>query len=219
MQNELLLTEDGSHTIKNTHFDECYHSSHGARQESEWVFINQGLKRSNKSCINILEIGFGTGLNALLALQYAVNQNIKINYYSFELFPLGPELVSKLNFCAGDLQPFTANFAKMHACTWNEMHQINNHFYLNKTHADFSTCRLNEQFDIVFFDAFSPEKQPELWRNDIFEKIFAACNADAILTTYCAKGYVRRNMQQAGFVVERIPGPPGKREMLRANVK
>ena len=214
--NEILLTEDGSHTIKNVVLDECYHSSHGARQESEWVFVNAGLRECAKHEIAILEIGFGTGLNALLAMDYAQKNSEKITYTSFELYPLPYATAAQLNFCHGDLLHLQSEFDIMHQCPWNEWQAINANFSLLKMHADFSINALIAQYDVVFFDAFSPDKQPELWSDAIFAKLYLACNTDAILTTYCAKGYVRRAMQKAGFVVERIPGPPGKREMLRA---
>lgn len=213
--NEILLTEDGSHTLKNVALDECYHSSHGARQESEWVFVNAGLHECAKKEIAILEIGFGTGLNALLAMDYAQKNNKKISYSSFELYPLPYATAAQLNFCNGDLQHLQSEFDIMHQCPWGEWQVINANFSLMKIHADFSQSALIGLFDVVFYDAFSPDKQPELWSETIFANLYSACNTDAILTTYCAKGYVRRAMQKAGFVVERIPGPPGKREMLR----
>lgn len=213
--NEILLTEDGSHTLKNIALDECYHSSHGARQESEWVFVNAGLHECKKTDIEVLEVGFGTGLNALLAMDFAQKNSKKIRYSSFELYPLPYATAAQLNFCNGDLQHLQNDFDKMHQCPWDEWQEINTHFSIKKIHADFSQSALTGLYNMVFYDAFSPDKQPELWSEAIFTALYLACNTDAILTTYCAKGYVRRNMQNAGFVVERIPGPPGKREMLR----
>lgn len=215
MNSEILLTSDGSHSLYVPEIDECYHSTHGAVQESLHIFIEAGLKQCNKQEICVLEIGFGTGLNAFLTLLEAERSEKKINYISLELFPVEINKALQLNY-PDILDPDKRQiFKQMHTCAWNEEIQLTPFFDLTKIKTDFTEYAFKNNFDIVFFDAFSPEKQPEMWSDKQFEKIYANCNQGAVLTTYCAKGIVRRTMQSAGFEVERIPGPPGKREMLR----
>ena len=216
MHTELKLTEDGSHTLFVREIDECYHSTHGAIQESRHIFIEAGLKQCQKKEIRILEIGFGTGLNAFLTLLEAEGSDTLIHYTTLELNPVELETALFLNYpekLAPDKRPY---FEKMHTGGWNEEIPVTPFFILNKIETDFTGFVFEDRCDVVYFDAFSPEKQPEMWSEALFENIYSHCNAGAILTTYCAKGIVRRAMQAAGFVVERLPGPPGKREMLRA---
>jgi len=216
MNSELLITSDGSHTLFVPEIDESYHSTHGAIQESRYIFIEAGLKKCAKSEIQVLEIGFGTGLNAFLTLLEAEKYNQKIHFTTLELYPVEIEKALQLNYPEELAQENRVNFEKMHTSTWNEEIQITPHFILKKIETDFTRYTFENKFDVVFFDAFSPEKQPEMWTQQQFEKIYASCNSGAILTTYCAKGAVRRAMQAAGFVVERLPGPKGKREILRS---
>ena len=215
MNSELLITSDGSHTLFVPEIDESYHSTHGAIQESRYIFIEAGLKKCAKSEIQVLEIGFGTGLNAFLTLLEAERCTQKIHFTTLELYPVEIEKALQLNYPEELAQENRVNFEKMHTSTWNEEIQITPHFILKKIETDFTRYTFENKFDVVFFDAFSPEKQPEMWTQQQFEKIYASCNSGAILTTYCAKGAVRRAMQAAGFVVERLPGPKGKREILR----
>jgi len=215
MKSELILTEDGSNTLYVPEIDECYHSSHGAIQESRHIFIEAGLKHCSKKEIKVLEIGFGTGLNAFLTLIEAEGSSKKIHYTSLEKYPVEIEKALQLNY-PEELSPENRNvFEKLHTSEWNQDIQINSSFKLKKTVADFTCYMFDDQFDVVYFDAFSPEKQPEMWSEELFKKIYDHCHPEAILTTYCAKGVVRRAMQAAGFTVERLAGPPGKREMLR----
>ncbi len=222
MRYKLEITEDGSHTLFVPELDEHYHSVHGAIQESVHIFIASALRKCQRSEIKILEVGFGTGLNAFLSALESEKMDKKIFYTSLELYPISATDAKKLNY-AELLQPTKANiFEEIHASRWEVMQQITPHFWLLKQQIDFSNpdnLKTNEYFDIVYFDAFAPEKQPEMWSQAIFDKIFSICNPQAILTTYCAKGSVRRMLQQAGFLVERLPGPPGKREILRATTK
>lgn len=219
MKIQFKTTEDGSHTFFVPELDEHYHSTHGAIQESRHVFIDAGLRQCVKSEINVLEIGFGTGLNAFLALLEAENKSKKIDFTSLELYPIPLSDAEKLNYA--DLIDSTKKdvFDKLHRAEWGKWHQITLYFSLLKQQVDFSKpsdFHPENRFDVVFFDAFAPEKQPEMWTQAIFDKIYSLCNPDAVLTTYCAKGAVRRMLQASGFSVERLPGPPGKREMLRA---
>lgn len=222
---EIIFTEDGSNSIYLPEIDESYHSTHGAIQESAHIFINLGLKACANKKIRILEIGFGTGLNALLT---ALQQNFEIDYTTLELFPIELSFALKLNYHQQmGIDPDI--FLRLHMAPWGKYSQITENFKLLKIQSDLASIDFQHlqdysptknstelNFDLIFFDAFSPEKQPELWTQDIFTKIYTHCNQNAILTTYCAKGQVRRNLQNAGFKVERLPGPPGKREVLRA---
>ena len=212
-----MITEDGSTTLYNENIGEYYHSTHGAIQESMHIFIKDGFYECKKDEIHILEMGFGTGLNAFLTLLEAEKTNKKIYYYTVELYPISLEQAEGLNY-AEILAPEKKDILlKLHAAKWGENSKICSNFEIVKINSDFCSLDLKDyMFDVVYYDAFSPEKQPELWSLEIFEKIFSHCNKEAILTTYCAKGYVRRNLQQVGFTVHRLPGPPGKREKLSA---
>jgi tRNA U34 5-methylaminomethyl-2-thiouridine-forming methyltransferase MnmC len=210
---ELKLSEDGSHTLYVPELDEHYHSVFGARTESMHVFIKSGLDHSDKQDIKILEIGFGTGLNALLT---ALNKGRrKIEYHSIEKYPLNSETEDALTLSPQQTVEETSVFKAIHEAPWNELTEIIPDFKLLKFEDDLLTVNFNTKYDLVYFDAFGPDVQPELWTKDIFQKIFDTTNTNGILTTYSAKGAVRRAMQSAGFKVERLPGPPKKREMLR----
>lgn len=206
---EIIHTSDGSHTLYLEHLDETYHSRHGAVQESMHVFIEMGLKRIDKPAIRILEIGFGTGLNALLTAKHA---DRPVHYVSLEPFPLGPDVYQSLNYAAD--RHDQSLFYALHEAPWGRPMQVNEHLTLEK-HAtglmDFKT----QDVDLVYYDAFGPNAQPELWELSVFEHLATMLKTGAMLVTYCAKGQVRRNLQAAGFEIERLEGPPGKREMLR----
>lgn len=213
IQRELQLTADGSHTLFLPDMDEHYHSVNGAVQESLHVFIESGLRQLDKDLIRVFEIGFGTGLNAFLTLkQTLANESLKIEYYSVERFPLDMELVRQLNYGIS----YPALFNKLHEVEWDSLQSITDRFSLFKISGDSNTCIVPDGIDLVYFDAFAPDKQPEMWNQEIFNTLYEKMNVNGILTTYCAKGAVRRMMKEAGYAVERIPGPPGKREMLRA---
>jgi len=215
MKSELILTEDGSNSLYVPEIDECYHSSHGAIQESRHIFIEAGLKQCRKSEINILEVGFGTGLNAFLTMIEAEWNAKQIHYVSLEKYPVEAEKALRLNYPEELSSEKRSCFELMHLSAWNEKVKITPFFSLEKVETDFTQYIPENKFDVVFFDAFSPEKQPEMWTQERFELIYEYCNDAAILTTYCAKGVVRRAMQAVGFTVERLAGPPGKREILR----
>lgn len=221
MRTKIEQTADGSHTLFVPELDEHYHSINGAVQESTHIFINTGLRHCSKKQINVFEIGFGTGLNAYLTALAIQNTSIVIHYTSIEAYPLSLDLVAKLNYpkqIGGQSQDL---FFKLHEIDWNNEQKITSNFFLTKVKDDFTKfdTTLLSDIDIVYFDAFAPEKQPCMWSQSIFDRLFAIMSLDSILVTYCAKGVVRRMMQQAGFIVERLPGPPGKREMLRATKK
>jgi tRNA U34 5-methylaminomethyl-2-thiouridine-forming methyltransferase MnmC len=212
-------TADGSHTLYVPELDEHYHSVNGAVQESLHVFIDAGLKQLSSSKINILEIGFGTGLNAFLTFLYASKTQANIVYTALELYPLPPDIICRLNYTTGHPSEEAAVFAKLHEADWNKPVLISPAFTLEKRLSDL-TCLdgmgTDELFDLIYFDAFAPDKQPEMWTQAIFSYLYKHTATDGVLTTYCAKGCVRRMLQLAGYTVERLPGPPGKREMLRA---
>lgn len=213
IKRELQLTADGSHTLFLPEIDEHYHSVNGALQESMHVFIEAGLRHLNKNKVRVFEVGFGTGLNAFLTWRETLgNPALHIEYYSVERYPLEADLVSQLNYGSD----YPALFAQLHEAEWDALTPVSEYFSLFKISGDSNCCVLPNEIDLVYFDAFAPDKQPEMWNLEFFNKLYANMNAGGILTTYCAKGAVRRMMQEAGYSVERIPGPPGKREMLRA---
>ena len=212
-----ILTDDGSHTLKHPTFLEHYHSTFGALQESRHVFIQSALEyyKSTEGGINILEIGFGTGLNALLALQWAEKEKINIKYTGVEVFPISMEVARKLNF-PNLLNLDKEMFLKMHDPNTFSIH-LTAQFHLNHIRLSLQETSLpDESFNVVFFDAFSPDVQPELWTVEVFLKIFLSMKKNSVLTTYSCKGIVKRALREAGFKIKRLPGPPGKREMLRA---
>lgn len=208
-------TADGSHTLFVPELNEHYHSVNGAWQESRHVFIDAGLKQCEKQEIAVFEVGFGTGLNAFLALLEAERSDKIVRYTSLEKYPLPADTVSGLNY-AGLIAPERAEYFKaLHRVEWGKEIQISPNFFLHKMEDDLCTHAFLSTYDVIFFDAFAPDKQPEMWNPEWFAKLFDHTNAAGILTTYCAKGVVRRSLQAAGYVVERLQGPPGKREMLR----
>lgn len=212
---KIVITEDGSHSLFVESINENYHSIHGATQESTHVFIKNGLTNLPLKEINILELGFGTGLNAALTLAYATDNSIKVNYTSIEKFPLKPELYQALNY-AEKCGITEDKYLKLHTSNWGEFQEITPLFRLKKVEGEIQKWMQPASYDMIYFDAFSPDNQPELWSQTVFDNMYKSAKEGAILTTYCAKGVVRRTMQAAGFNVERLPGPPGKREMLRA---
>ncbi|NVN94658.1 MAG: tRNA (5-methylaminomethyl-2-thiouridine)(34)-methyltransferase MnmD [Bacteroidetes bacterium] len=220
MNIQITTTEDGSHTLYNKTLGEHYHSTFGAIQESQHIFIEAGLNALEKKSgsINILEIGFGTGLNALLTYQELMKKTYKINYVAIEPFMLDKSIYIQLNY-ADLLKSKTLQdiFIKIHETPCNVPHFISDSFILNKIEGKLQELELSENaFDLVYFDAFSPEIQPELWDADIFKAIYASMKNNSILTTYSAKGIVKRALKSAGFEIENLPGPIGKRQITRA---
>lgn len=211
----ILKTEDGSQTLISPIFKERYHSIHGAKTESDVVFINAGLKDKNSyNHINVLEMGFGTGLNALLAWNYSINNNLKISYNGYEKVPVEKELYSQLDYT--DFINNNLDIKSLHTLPWNIETQLSNNFYFLKTKDDIINVNENINYDVIFFDAFAPNAQEELWTVDMFQKMYNITSENGILVTYCAKGQVKRNMKEVGYKIEELAGPPGKREMTRA---
>lgn len=214
MDREIILTEDGSHTLFVPELNEHFHSVHGAIQESMHVFIKNGLFKTAKQELCIFEVGFGTGLNALLTLANKGDKNI--HYFSIEKYPLKPEEYSLLNFTHQLPESLSLQFDLMHQCEWNSAQQIAPGFQLTKIDADLTIFNFDvlPEFDLIYFDAFAPNKQPTMWEESLFEKIAAHTNAGGLFVTYCAQGEVRRKLMRSGFEMQRVPGPPGKKEML-----
>ena len=216
MKKRLVFTNDGSHSLFVPEINECYHSRHGSIVEAEHVFIRNGLLAENKKQFNILEVGFGTGLNALLTAQKAKQKNIVVNYYGIELYPVSIANYTKLNFCEL-IGIDNSELLKLHECNWETENKIHDFFKLTKNKITLENYTSNTKFDIIYFDAFSPEKQPQLWTAEIFKNMHNLLKEDGFLVTYCAKGIVRRTLKAVGFEVISLDGPPGKRQMTRAN--
>ena len=224
MKREIIITGDGSHSISVPELNVAYHSIHGAITESQHVFIKAGLIDSEIfeyiGVHQVLEVGFGTGLNALLTLTEADKHKNRLYYTAIELYPLNEEMISQLNYCEQlNLPQYRSHFKRMHETGWEEMYEISEFFRLTKTKCNVIDFTTDDLFDIIYFDAFAPAAQPELWTKEIFEKMYSLLKPGGILVTYCSKGDVRRAMQAAGFEVEKLQGPPRKREMLRARRK
>ena len=217
MEKVFIITEDGSQTIYLPEMDEHYHSVHGAIQESLHIYIEQGLLQTTKRELSVLEIGFGTGLNAYLTYCIAQKKNISLYYSCLEKYPLQEAEFSQLNYPNNIFPEYSFIFTQLHQTEWNKMIEITEGFRFEKIHADLLNFQFNEipQFDLVYYDAFAPGKQPEMWTDNILQKIAATVKPEGILITYCAKGAVRRALSDAGFKMERIPGPKGKKEILR----
>ncbi|MCF6242987.1 MAG: tRNA (5-methylaminomethyl-2-thiouridine)(34)-methyltransferase MnmD [Bacteroidales bacterium] len=213
----IIITDDGSHSIFNEVLNEHYHSKAGAISESKHVYIENGLLLLNKSSVNIFEFGFGSGLNALLTYQYANYNNLIINYITIEKYPVSSELIHKLNYPAL-LSLDNKIFEKMHESAWNQAVKISENFYLHKFKDDLVNFDFNNLplIDIVYYDAFSPSKQAELWTEELFRKIYRKMNLNGLLTTYSSAGIVKRALRAAGFKVIRKPGAHGKFHMLNA---
>ena len=215
----ITVTDDGSHSLFNPELNECYHSKFGAITESEHIFIKCGLLKvsETRSQINILEIGFGTGLNALLTLRATMHSK-KIHFTAVELYPIDKQIVKSLNYCdSWDLESYTDYFLTMHQSAWEMDFKVTDNFTLNKIEIDLCNYQPPvNSFDLIYFDAFSPNVQPELWTTAIFQKLYNSLNENGILVTYCAKGIVKQALRDAGFIVKRLTGPPGKRHIISA---
>lgn len=214
-----ILSSDGSHTFFSEKYQAHYHSTYGALTESGHVFLDMGLrwKAAQSSSLHILEVGFGTGLNALLSQIEAERQGLKVHYLSLETDPITPEDAAGLNYPELLAHPGAREaFLRLHQCPWEQAQALSAHFTLEKKQVPLQEFSAENQFDVVYFDAFSPQDQPELWEEPIFQKLFHAMKKGGGLVTYCAQGEFRRRLRRAGFEVERLPGAAGKREMTRA---
>jgi len=213
---KIIITDDGSHSLLNEVLDETYHSRHGAVQESRHVFIEQGFNylqaKQKPGTISVLEVGFGTGLNALLTIGEATKNKINVSYTSLETFPLGRDVWECLNY------PDSFNlFHALHMAEWQKWQEVNSYFRMLKLEKSLLSVDLEPmQFDLIYFDAFAPSKQPEMWQLPVLEKVINTLKSDGVFVTYCAKGQLKRDLKSLGLTVQSLPGPPGKREMVRA---
>jgi tRNA U34 5-methylaminomethyl-2-thiouridine-forming methyltransferase MnmC len=215
----IILTDDGSHSVLSETYGVTYHSTHGAVTESAHVFIAAGLQHKAlvQRKINILETGFGTGLNAFMSWLEAERANLEVQYTGLEIMPVSAEESAQMNY-AGLLgvPERAADFQALHQCEWGEAHAFSESFHFRKEQISIETFEADHEFDVIYFDAFAPQAQPELWTADVFGRMYRALRPGGVLVTYCAQGAFKRTLKQAGFQVERLPGPPGKREMTRA---
>lgn len=218
MKRNHCITEDGSSSFIIPEWDEAYHSTHGAVQESQHIFINSALAdfKEQKTTVIILEYGFGTGLNALLSYYFAKENNIRIKYFSIEKYPLESAEFSELNY-EKLLNKNEDVLQKMHKCIWNEEFKISDFFILKKIKADFRDgILLNQKCNLVCFDAFNPDLQGNLWSKEVFENVYQNMDENSVFITYSVKGFVKRTLKSIGFKIKKIPGPKGKREILKA---
>lgn len=218
----IILTEDGSSSLYVPALNEHYHSIHGAVQESMHIFIRAGIysylqQFAGKTSLKILEAGFGTGLNAFLTLIFSEKEKIPVYYHTVEKYPLTEEEYHLLNYTTEI--PFARQelFEELHRCTWEEQHELSQFFRFYKQKEDFRNLVLSQKYDIIYFDAFNPDVQPHLWSTEVLRRFYETLVPGGILVTYCVKGIVKRALREVGFTLERLPGPPGKREMLRAS--
>ncbi len=214
-QGSIITTEDGSQTLISEVFGERYHSIYGAKTESQVVFIEAGLHdKMHQDSVSILEMGFGTGLNAYMSWIESEKNLQQVDYVGYEKYPVDADLAQKFKF--PKILNSTLDFVQLHQSTWQEVHQLSSFFSFQKIKKDINALNMLNQFDVIYYDAFAPSAQEELWTVDIFQKMFDALKHDGVLVTYCAKGYVKRNLKSVGFSIEALAGPPGKREMTRA---
>lgn len=217
MKRKIIQTLDGSTTIHIEDWDECYHSKFGAIQEAQHVFIKNGLSLFENGTISILEIGFGTGLNAFITFLESKKINQTIDYIGVEAYPVAFEEVRLMNYISElNAKNESAIFDKMHECNWEEPIILWEDFLFTKRKQFFADIDDFEKFDLIYFDAFGFDVQPELWSTEIFRKMYNSLKPKGILVTYAARGVVKRSMKEVGFTVEKLEGPPGKREMFRA---
>ena len=217
MKREIIITDDGSTTIRIPDWDENYHSTHGAIQEAKHVFIKNGLNLFQKQdSISILEIGFGTGLNAFITFLETLTKD-KVNYVGIEAYPISEEEIAQMNYVSElEAEKYQDVFNKMHSCDWESQQKITDNFTLTKRKQFFQDIEDKEQYDLIYFDAFGFPLQPELWSETIFKKMFDALLPKGTLVTYACRSSIKNAMLSVGFSIEKLPGAPGKREMLRA---
>ncbi len=213
---QIVTTSDGSHTLFIPAMDEHYHSVHGAVRESGFIFVNTGFNFCEADPLFLFEVGFGTGLNVLLTAMMNLGVKREVHYMSIEKFPLSGDIINSLNYGNFVTGEGKLIFDRIHSCQWNMPCEISDNFTLTKISGDLLTDDIAGEFNLIYFDAFGPDKQPEMWSDDVFKKIAAHTLKNGILVTYSAKGEVKRRLRKYGFEVSLLPGPPGKRQMIRA---
>lgn len=218
MKREVVKTQDGSTTIYIPEMDENYHSTHGAINEAMHVFIDYGLHLfSDREEVKVFELGLGTGLNALLTFIHAKNV---VTYTGIEAFPVSLEMAKEMNYVEEAGKEFSSVFDQMHAAPWGEDVLLSDRFTLKKIQAKIQEFDMPEDhFDLIYFDAFGPRAQSEMWELPVLGKMYKGLKNEGVLVTYCAKGQFKRDLKSLGFEIEELPGPPGKREMTRATKK
>ncbi|AJA70794.1 tRNA (5-methylaminomethyl-2-thiouridine)(34)-methyltransferase MnmD [Myroides odoratimimus] len=216
MKRKIVTTSDGSTSIEIEEWGETYHSIHGAIQEARHVYIERGFDRIEKTTVKVLEMGFGTGLNAFLTLVEARRKGKIVEYHSIEAFPVTEQESVALDFSAlYDRDGDDILFKQMHQCTWDVSHEVTAEFTLHKIHSTFEEAVVNQSyFDVIYFDVFGYQFQPDLWSVEIFQKVYDALGDTGVIATYACRGPIKRAMKEVGFKIEKVPGPPGKREML-----
>ncbi len=217
---KIITTDDGSHSLYVPELKETYHSTHGAWQESQHVFIKHGLdfilQNNELKKLNILEIGFGTGLNAILTVQSTLNSMAQIEYHTLEPFPLDLELINQLNYDEFIKEASLIDvFHEMHEAAWGSLISVTENFSIKKYKTKLEDFKPKVKFDLVYYDAFAPNKQAELWQLEVIERVSQMMNVGGVFVTYCAKGQFKRDLKAAGLAVETLQGPPGKKEMVR----
>lgn len=217
---KIIVTEDGSHSLYHAKLNETYHSFHGAVQESRYVFLKEGLDFLRTSFaldkIRVLEVGFGTGLNAILTSEWAVANKVRVEYTTLEPFPLKREVYEALNYHEFfEDKTVKERFLALHNVAWEQAFQQNEFFSILKSEAKLQDFKSDSLFDIIFFDAFAPSKQSEMWDLEVIEKTALLLDSNGVFVTYCAKGQLKRDLKAVGLAVETLPGPPGKKEMVR----
>ena len=217
MKREIIQTQDGSTTIHLPEWDECYHSKHGAIQEAYHVFIKNGLELFPNQNISILEIGFGTGLNAFITFLESKKLSQNIDYVGVEAYPISAEEVLQMNYVSElNAENDRSFFEKIHKTDWESKNEIDLNYDLTKRKQFFDEITDENKFNLIYFDAFGYRVQPELWSTEIFRKMYNSLKKNGVLVTYAARGVIKRSMIEVGFTVEKLPGAPGKREMFRA---
>lgn len=219
MMFEIVITSDGSHTLYVPELNEHYHSIHGAVQESLFIYIKNGFDACKADPAEILEIGFGTGLNAFLTAIRSREGKRRVTYTTVEKYPLPENITDSLNYHTYTGEDNRELFRLIHRARWNSDVNIFNNFTLRKIKADVTQFLPEGTFDLIYFDAFGPDKQPEMWSEDVFKRIASLTREKGILVTYSAKGQVKRNLRGCGFDVSLLPGPAGKRQIIRADKK
>lgn len=216
IQRNIVHTDDGTTSLYVPELNEHYHSIHGALVESNHVYIEAGLRVVTMNPCMLLEAGFGTGLNAILTLIEATEKQRQVIYHTYEKYPLSKAEYALLNFADYLPDVYRDDFEALHTVSWNETIKINDFFSIYKYHADFQDMRMEQQFNLIYYDAFNPDVQPHLWSKELLGQFYKALKPGGVLTTYCVKGIVKQALRANGFMLKRLPGPPGKRQMLRA---
>lgn len=215
----IIETSDGSNSISSKKYNASYHSLHGAIEESMHIFISAGIYykfRQGLKKLKIFEMGFGSGLNAFLSVVAAQKHEIEIEYHSIELHPLKAEIYKSLNFHTFIPDAKYSQLMQLHECPWEETCAINDHFSIKKIHGDLHSVELNDHYDLIYYDAFAPSSQPQLWEEEIQRKLYGILKAKGALLTYCAQGKFKRTLKTIGYELDSLDGPGRKHEMTRA---